>query len=120
MTVLDTNIVLYLLAGKLAQPLPPGADGVSVITEMEVLSCSGLTATGEATIRQFLAGVALPAVSVPVRAIAIDLRRKRRLRLPDAIIAASAVHAGGELWTNDEGLSGTAGLRCRSLALKQG
>jgi len=30
--LLDTNVALYLLGGRLASPLPPGEYGVSVIT----------------------------------------------------------------------------------------
>ncbi|PYS40077.1 MAG: hypothetical protein DMF71_14045 [Acidobacteria bacterium] len=37
--LLDTNVALYLLGGRLAELLPVGNYGVSVITEME-LSCS--------------------------------------------------------------------------------
>ncbi len=36
--LLDTNVALYLLGGRLAAPLPTGSYGVSVITEMELLA----------------------------------------------------------------------------------
>ena len=36
--LLDTNVALYLLGGRLATPLPDGTYGVSVITEMELLA----------------------------------------------------------------------------------
>jgi predicted nucleic acid-binding protein len=36
--LLDTNVALYLLGGRLAEPLPSGSYGVSVITEMELLA----------------------------------------------------------------------------------
>jgi hypothetical protein len=36
--LLDTNVALYLLGGRLAAPLPTGNYGVSVITEMELLA----------------------------------------------------------------------------------
>ena len=35
--LLDTNVALYLLGGRLAEPLPGGNYGVSVVTEMELL-----------------------------------------------------------------------------------
>jgi len=50
----------------------------------------------------------------------IDLRRHSRLRLPDAIIAATAMTLDAELLTNDTALSRVANLRCRPVALKQG
>lgn len=41
--LLDTNIVLYFLGGKLANPLPSGQYFVSVITEIELLSYPSLS-----------------------------------------------------------------------------
>lgn len=52
MTVLDTNIVLYLLGGRLAQPLPAGAYAMSVITEMELLSFPGLLPAEEDAVKE--------------------------------------------------------------------
>jgi hypothetical protein len=40
--LLDTNAVLYLLGGRLAEALPPGEYLTSVITEMEMLSYPSL------------------------------------------------------------------------------
>ncbi|MGH9397948.1 MAG: hypothetical protein ACRD18_13995 [Terriglobia bacterium] len=45
--VLDTNAILYLLGGRLAQPLPPGFYFASVITEMELLSYPSLDTAAE-------------------------------------------------------------------------
>lgn len=109
--------MLYLLGGRLARPRPGGDYAVSVITEMELLSFPNLTPTEEACIRQFIANVTLIELSAPVRAIAIELRRAHRLKLPDAAIAASAMSMGAELLSNDERLVRTPGLRCRSVAV---
>ena len=38
--LLDTNVALYLLGGRLAESVPSGSYGVSVITEMELLACA--------------------------------------------------------------------------------
>lgn len=51
--ILDTNIVLYLLRGDLADPLCPGRYYVSVITEMELLSFPDLDDAAEAAIEDF-------------------------------------------------------------------
>lgn len=118
-TVLDTNIVLYLLGGRLAQPLPPGEYAVSVITEMELLSFPTLTTSEEATVREFIGSLDLVELSPDVRAIAVRLRKVHRLKLPDAIVAATAIRLGADLFTNDERLSSTPGLRTKSLELKR-
>ena len=39
------------------------------------------------------------------------------LKLPDAIICATALEHGVELWTNDARLGRVGGLVCRSVAL---
>jgi predicted nucleic acid-binding protein len=36
--LLDTNVALYLLGGRLAKPMPAGNYAISVITEMELLA----------------------------------------------------------------------------------
>jgi predicted nucleic acid-binding protein len=53
-----------------------------------------------------------------VRGTAIALRRAQRVKLPDAIVVATALTLNCELITNDQQLSKVQGLRCRSLALK--
>jgi predicted nucleic acid-binding protein len=45
--LLDTNVVIYLLGGRLKQSLPVGPVGVSIITEMELLSFPDLAPDDE-------------------------------------------------------------------------
>ena len=45
--LLDTNVALYLLGGRLAAPLSTGSYGISVITEMELLAWPSLTTEEE-------------------------------------------------------------------------
>ncbi|MCK5233036.1 MAG: hypothetical protein KAR13_22375 [Desulfobulbaceae bacterium] len=52
--LLDTNIILYLLGGKLLKPLPEGIYFASVITELELLSYPSLHPEEEKQIGQFL------------------------------------------------------------------
>jgi hypothetical protein len=52
--LLDTNVALYLLGGRLAEPLPTGSYGVSVITEMELLAWPSLKTEEEENVREFL------------------------------------------------------------------
>jgi predicted nucleic acid-binding protein len=89
--VLDTNAILYFLGGKLAQPLPTGAYFVSVISEMELLSYPSLDEAALNQIRAFLSDVTVVELSEQVRELAIGLRRRHMLKLPDAIVAATAL-----------------------------
>lgn len=45
--LLDTNAVIYLVSGRLSLPLPYGQNSVSIITEIELLSFSGISAEEE-------------------------------------------------------------------------
>ena len=53
-----------------------------------------------------------------VKQAAIHLRREHRLRMPDAIIAGTALSLDAELLTNDARLGGVPGLRTRSVPLR--
>lgn len=105
--VLDTNVLLYLLAGKLKHTLPTADFFISVITEMELLSYPLSAHNEEETISSFLDDViALREVTVvelnpEIKASAIALRRQYRLTMPDAIVAATARWLKAELYTND-------------------
>jgi predicted nucleic acid-binding protein len=115
----DTNTVLYLLSGRLAEPLAEGEYFVSVITEMELLSYPLLEARHEEQIQKFLSEVVIVSLSNEIKRVAIQLRRAHNLKLPDAIIAATAVVMDAELLTNDRKLKSIPGITVRELALNE-
>lgn len=115
--LLDTNVALYLLGGRLAVPLPAGTYGVSVITEMELLAWPSLTSEEEKNVREFLRQLVVCELTPPIRDRAVQLRRVHQLKLPDAVVCATALEFGVELWTNDKTLAKVADLTCRSVAL---
>ena len=116
--LLDTNVALYLVGGQLSSPLPEGDYGVSVITEMEMLAWPSLTTLEEVKVRSFLATITVCELTPTIRATAVRLRRAERLKLPDAIICATAIELGAELWTNDERLQRVPGLTCRQVKVR--
>jgi predicted nucleic acid-binding protein len=115
--LLDTNVALYLLGGRMAVPLPDGSYGVSVITEMELLAWPSLTTKEEENVRAFLNQLVVCELTPTIRARAVRLRKEERLRLPDAVVCATAMEFGVELWTNDLALAKVRGLVCRSVKL---
>ena len=115
--LLDTNAVIYLVNGRLAFPLPDGQYRVSIVTEIELLSFSDLSAAEEQKIRDLLLLLDRVHLTDAVRDEAIRLRRKNRLKLPDAIIAASALICDAVLLTNDQAFSSIDGLTTESLQL---
>ncbi len=116
--VLDTNAVLYFLAGRLAQALPQADFYVSVITEMELLSYPLLKSDEETEIHNFLSDVTLIDLNRNIKQSAIALRRQYRLKLPDAVVAATAQHLKAELFTNDLKMLGIPLLSAKALMLK--
>ena len=115
--LLDTNVALYLLGGRLAEPLPVGNYGVSVITEMELLSWPSLTSEEERKVREFLGQVVICELTSSIRGRAVQLRKEQHLKLPDAIVCATAMEFGVELWTNDLTLAKVPGLNYRTAKL---
>ena len=114
--LLDTNVAIHVLGGMLSASLPVGTYGVSVITEMELLAWLSLTAPEESKVKVFLRSVILCELTAGVRRVAVRLRREQRLKLPDAIVCATALEHGTGLWTNEQRLHGVPGLTCRSVA----
>jgi predicted nucleic acid-binding protein len=115
--LLDTNVALYLLGGRIASPLPSGTYGVSVITEMELLAWPSLSAEEERAVRKFLDHVTICELTAAIRARAVQLRKAVHLKLPDAVVCATAMEFGVELWTNDAAFAKVPGLRCRSVRI---
>ncbi len=115
---LDTNAIIYLVNGRLASPLPEGKYSISIITEIELLSFAGLSDKEEQRIRELLLALDRVPLSDTVRDQTILLRRENRLKLPDAIIAASALTQQAVLLTNDQSFASIDGLDCKALQLK--
>lgn len=88
-------------------------NAVSFITEMELLSYPHLSSEEETNVRAFLASVEVSELSPETKARAIDLRREHGLKLPDAIICATALERGATLWSNDQKCAKVPGLLCR-------
>lgn len=115
--ILDTNAVLYLLGGRVASPPEPGIYGISIITEMELLAWPSLATDDEQSIRAFVNRVVVCELTPRIRATAVRLRRDFRLKLPDAIVCATALECQVPLFTNDEQLGRIPTLVIRNLAL---
>ncbi len=109
--LLDTNAVVALLAGnrKLAGQLETAEYvGISVISYLEFLSFEDLSDSDRACFASFCERVEIVALAhkdSDLIALAIDLRTRHRLKLPDAIIGATALARDALLITNDSHFS---------------
>ncbi len=77
---------------------------ISIITEMELFSFPRITEVDKEILRTFLAFVKIIPLSEEIKDIAISFRCETRRKLPDSIIAATAISLDSCLITSDEGL----------------
>ncbi|MEI7456093.1 MAG: type II toxin-antitoxin system VapC family toxin [Nitrosomonadales bacterium] len=87
----DTNILIDYLNGieQAKRELDRYADkAISLVTWMEVMV--GATPDTEAVLRGFLSGFVNLPIDERVAVAAVALRRKHKIKLPDAIVWASA------------------------------
>jgi predicted nucleic acid-binding protein len=91
--LLDTNIILYIISGDktLSNYLHLKDIYISVITEIEMFGFQKLTQKEEREIRELLLEFRLLPLDEAVKNEAILLRRNYNLKLPDCIIAATAI-----------------------------
>lgn len=101
---IDTNILLYVLGGdELAHELVRGREVVaSTMVRMEALVYHGKDAAHMQQVHRFLERCQLEEIHRTIQDRAVDLRMRHRLKLPDAVIAATAVHLGIPLITADK------------------
>jgi predicted nucleic acid-binding protein len=64
---------------------------ISVISEMELLGYPGISAAEATKIKGFIADIEVLELSAPIKEKTIFLRQSWALKLPDAIIAATAL-----------------------------
>jgi predicted nucleic acid-binding protein len=110
--LLDTNVVIGQLDGRVeARDIlektgaVPDRSAVSQITRMELLRSPGITPVHETRVLDFLNSVEVLLFDTAVETRAIALRRAHRLKLPDAIVAATADVHGLQLVTLDDRLA---------------
>jgi predicted nucleic acid-binding protein len=101
--LLDTNIVLYLLNGEdtLIPLLEEKNLFLSFITQLELLGNSNLTPKDILKIEQFITECTVIDITTGIKEIAITLRQKYIIKLPDCIIMATSLWLNMPLITAD-------------------
>ena len=100
--IFDTNILIDYLMGyeqakiELKQYNSPQ---ISIITKMEVLI--GTTEDNEEIIRDFLDNFIIIPLNEDIAEIAVEIRKKNKIKLPDAIIWATAKYKNSLLITRN-------------------
>jgi predicted nucleic acid-binding protein len=103
----DTNILLYLLSGDdtIAELLNEKHIYVSFVTELELLGYSNLSAMDLKAIQEIFQEVTIMDINAEIKKEVIALRKQYKLKLPDAIIAATAAVNHLPLLTADKQFS---------------
>lgn len=102
--LLDSNIVIDLVTSLIALTGSLTSYFISVITLVELSKNTNADANGlEVYVRDLLRADAM-IVDTEIAIIARDLRNTTRLKVPDAVIAATALHNGLTLVTEDRQL----------------
>ncbi|MFE1744366.1 type II toxin-antitoxin system VapC family toxin [Coleofasciculus sp. H7-2] len=114
--LLDTNAIIALLQGneQLTQLLQDAEwVGISIISQIEFLAFAGLTEAHRQVFNEFLHRVEVVWIESSQSSLidlTIQLRQQYRLRLPDALIAATSIESGASLVTADTQLQNVPDL----------
>jgi len=110
--VVDTNILIYILAGN--QQIAEATRGkkliVSFITEMELRSWPSLTQESSQTIKRLLSQCRIIPLNDEIKELAIEIRKKTKLKLPDSIVCSTAIYLGQPLLSADRALKKVTSL----------
>ncbi|UZO82087.1 type II toxin-antitoxin system VapC family toxin [Aquimarina sp. ERC-38] len=102
--LLDTNIILYLLRGDttLVNILEGKQVYISFVTELELYSFKELNAADRSKIDAILEACSIIDINAGVKAKTIEVRRLYKIKLPDSIIAGTALYFKMPLITADK------------------
>ena len=107
--LLDTNSAIYFFNGekKIANLIEKTKDEIviSFITKIELLSFDIEDQTTEAKVREFLNEIRVILLDNDIITATIEYRKKLKIKIPDAIISATAKALGLTLITADKVLS---------------
>ena len=116
--LIDTNILIYYLADAIpkeginrVEEILKTSFNISIITKIEFLGWRGHTEEGFKKAKEFISFARIISLEDEIANLTMDLRRKYKIKLPDAIIAATALYYDLTLVTrNEKDFEGIKGL----------
>ncbi|MDR0737680.1 MAG: type II toxin-antitoxin system VapC family toxin [Prevotellaceae bacterium] len=102
--LIDTNVMVYILQGNPCVQHFAQEDmfAVSCITEMELLGKFLISEGEKRTITRMLSQCFIIDLNYYIKQLAINIRQNMRMKLPDAIIAATALQQNLTLVSADK------------------
>jgi len=101
--IIDTNIVIYAIKGlKLVEPYLEYDFAISEITTIELLGVKNIDPEILLGRKKYLGSITNFSLTPEIREITIRLKQKYTLKIPDAIIAATALYYDVTLLTADK------------------
>lgn len=102
----DTNTLIFLLHKHPAiQPLLESEWHFSFITEIELLGKPGITTSEIKNVRNLLAICTKIEHTERINQLTISLKQQHKIKVPDALIAATALYQNLPLLTFDKGFT---------------
>ena len=91
--LIDTNILIYILNGNPNVRYFANEEelAISCITEMEALGKYRISISEKKIIDNFLNRCEIIEIDAQIKQLAINIKQQTRMKLPDAIIAATAI-----------------------------
>jgi predicted nucleic acid-binding protein len=110
--LVDANMLIMLIDGneRVAELLEGCQLFTSFVSELELLSAHGLLTEQVLMIEALLADCTVIDINSVIKSSTIAIRRKHKVKLPDAIIAATAITLDLPLITADKGFKAIDGL----------
>ncbi len=101
--LVDTNILIHHWNGnpRTIRLLDGALIHISFVTEIEILGYHGYTADERAKVIADMGFIRIIDMDAGIKAVAIDLCAQYRMKLADAIIAATAIQSGIPMVTED-------------------
>ena len=91
-------------------PFLDGTAIISVISEIELLGWHKLNPDEKKKLRLLLDDCIIFELTAEIRKLAIDIRQQKKIKTPDAIIAATAMHLQVPIVSSDKGLKNIPGI----------
>jgi predicted nucleic acid-binding protein len=98
----DTNFIIHLNEGNpLVEPFLDYSFGVSFITEIELLGAFSISKIKKSQLNNILKDCEIFEMNYQVKQLCIKIRQKYKIKIPDAIIASTAIIYKIPLITSD-------------------